>query len=243
MALEMLEFYNGLTGTIFFIISIIVGVRLISKYFEHKTRGLLFAGLTWLIICETYWPLAISFIMVLLINETLSTEVYFFIGAVFIPLGILSWLIVFTDLLYKSKQKMILSIAAITGIIFEIFYLFFLFTNPSLIVVKVGLVDGEYLSFALYYFLGVLVVFLITGLLFARDALKSEKPSLKLKGKLLIGAFVLFVIGIALDGLTPLNLLNPITITLYRIIVILASFLFYSGFFLPKWLEKLILKK
>jgi hypothetical protein len=240
MALDTLEFYNGLTGTLFMIISIIVAMKLIFKYFEHDKREFLFAGVTWLIICETYWPVAISFIMVLLVNQTLSTEAYFFIGGLLIPLGILCWLVVFTNLVYKSKQIIILGLTMIIGIIWEIFYLYFLFTTPDIIVEKIGLVDGEYKSFALYYFLAVLGTFLITGLIFANKSLKSEDLSLRLKAKLLIGAFITFAIGITLDGLTPLNF---ITITIYRILVILAALLFYSGFFLPSWLEKLLLKK
>ena len=240
MALDALEFYNGLTSTVFVVISIIVGIKLILKYFEFKKRSFFFAGLTWLILCETYWPVAVSFILVLITNETLPTLTYFIMGALFIPLGLLSWLIVFTDLVYKSKQRVILILAVITGIIFEIFYLYFLFTNPSIIVEKVGLVDGEYKFFALYYFLAVLGTFLITGFLFARQSLNSDDPAIRLKGKLLIGAFIEFTIGIALDGLTPLNF---ITITIYRLIVILAAIQFYSGFFLPSWLEKLILKQ
>ena len=106
--------------------------------------------------------------------------------------------------------------------------------------VRTSLVDGEYISFALYYFLIVLGTFLITGIIFAIRSLGAEDPAIRLKGKLLIGAFITFSIGIALDGLTPLNL---ITITIYRILVILGAFFFYSGFFLPSWLEKLILKK
>lgn len=240
MALEFMDFYNGLTGTIFVVISIIVAVKLILKFFEHKKRGLFYAGLTWLIICETYWPVAISFIMVVLTNQTLTNVQYFFIGAFLIPVGLLSWLVVFTDLVYKSKQKVILSLVAITGIIWEIFYLYFLFTSPSSIVVRVSLVDGEYISFALYYFLVVLGTFLITGLVFANKSLGAEDPAIRIKGKLLIAAFITFSVGIALDGLTPLNF---ITITIYRILVILAAFFFYSGFFLPSWLEKLMIKK
>lgn len=238
--MEFLEFYNGLTGTIFVIISVFVALKLILKYFKYNKRGFLFAGFTWLIICGTYWPLAISFVMVLLINQPLSLELYFLIGALMIPFGLLSWLIVFTDLVYKSKQKIILGVQIVTGVILEIFFVYFLFTNPDLIVEQVGLVDGEYKSFILYYFLFVLAVFLITGLIFARKGLGSDDLSIKLKSKLLMGAFITFTIGIALDGLTSLTL---ITITIYRILVIFAAFLFYSGFFLPKWLEKLLFKK
>ena len=240
MALGFMDFYNGLTGTIFVVISIFVGVKLILKYFKHKNRALLFAGLTWLIICETYWPVAISFIMVVLIDKPLTDLQYFFIGAFLSPLGLLSWLVVFTDLLYKSKQRIILSLVAITGIVFEIFYIYYLFTEPSLIVMRTSIVDGEYISFALYYFFIVLGTFMITGLIFASKSLGIENPVLRLKGKLLIGAFITFAIGIALDGLTPLNF---ITITIYRILVILAAFFFYTGFFLPSWLEKLLIKK
>ena len=239
MALEFMDFYNGLTGTIFVIISIFVSIKLISKYFKHKKRGLFFAGLTWLIICETYWPVAISFIMAVSSNSTLTDLQYFFIGAFLIPLGLLSWLVVFTDLVYKSKQKIILGLVVITGIVWEIFYMYFLFTKPSSIVVRTSIVDGEYISFALYYFLVVLGTFLITGIIFATKSLGADDPAIRLKGKLLIGAFITFSIGIALDGLTPLNF---VTITIYRILVILAAFFFYSGFFLPSWLEKVMVK-
>jgi hypothetical protein len=106
--------------------------------------------------------------------------------------------------------------------------------------VRTGIVDGEYISFALYYFLAVLGTFLITGIIFANKSLGADDPTIRLKGKLLIGAFITFAVGIALDGLTPLNF---ITITIYRILVIIAAFFFYSGFFLPSWLEKLMIKK
>jgi len=238
--MEFLEFYNGLTALIFVTISIVVSTKLILKYFKNKKRGILFAGFTWLLLSELYWPVAISFVMILLINQPLSLELYFIIGALLIPFGILSWLIVFTDLVYKSKQKIILGVQIITGVIIEIFFIYFLFTNPGLIVERVGLIDGEYKSFMLYYFLFALAVFLITGLIFARKGLGSEDPSIRLKSKLLIGAFIIFTIGLALDGLTPLIL---ITITIYRILVIFAAFLFYSGFFLPIWIEKLLLKR
>ena len=58
MALEMLEFYNGLTGTIFFIVSIIVGVKLISKYFEQKglTKFVVSQFLTVLMFGGSYNP-------------------------------------------------------------------------------------------------------------------------------------------------------------------------------------------
>ena len=156
MPLEPNEFYNGLTCLIFISISIIVGIKLALKYFENKNRVFLLVGLTWIILVEPWWPPTISFLLMLVFNLTLPNEIYFIIGVSLIPIGLLLWLTAFTDLVYKDKQKIILIIFAIVGVIFEISFLYFLFTNPSLIVVRFGPVEGEYLSFVIIYMLSVL---------------------------------------------------------------------------------------
>ncbi len=61
MSLNQIEFYNGLTCLIFMAISIILGSKLVLKYFKDKNRVYLFVGVTWIILVEPWWPPAVSF--------------------------------------------------------------------------------------------------------------------------------------------------------------------------------------
>ena len=240
MPLEPQEFYNGLTCLIFISISIIVGIKLALKYFENKNRVFLLVGLTWIILVAPWWPPTVSFLIILIFNVGIPNQIYFLIGVPFIPIGLLLWLTAFTDLVYKDKQKIILIIFAIVGVIFEIFFLYFLFTNPSVIVVRFGTVEGEYLSFVIIYMLSVLGIFLVTGIIFVLQTLKVDDPKVKLKAKFLFAAIISFTIGSAIDGLTAFNI---IAMTIYRAILISSAIEFYFGFFLPQWIEKLFIKQ
>ena len=85
-----------------------------------------------------------------------------------------------------------------------------------------------------------IVLFLVTGLLFAKQSLNSENPEIQWKGKFIITAFIIFTVGTLLDVVVD----NPteITIVLARIFVICAAFVFYIGFTMPNWVKKLIIK-
>ena len=78
---------------------------------------------------------------------------------------------------------------------------------------------------------------LITGLIFARESLKSDDSEIKLKGKILLIAFILFAIGAILDVISNLVVSNIVA----RLIIVISSWLFYVGFVLPDWTKKLFL--
>jgi len=61
MELEFVEILQAIFSTIFIIISIIVALLLISKYFIHKERNLLLVGITWLGITTPWLSGVISF--------------------------------------------------------------------------------------------------------------------------------------------------------------------------------------
>jgi len=84
------------------------------------------------------------------------------------------------------------------------------------------------------------MLFLITGLLFVKESLRSENEEINLKGKFLLVAFITFAIGTTLDVIwaeTPTGL----NITLARVFVIVAAFAFYMGFTLPRFIKKLFI--
>jgi hypothetical protein len=85
-----------------------------------------------------------------------------------------------------------------------------------------------------------LLIVVVTGFLFANLSLKSKDPEVKLKGKLLVIAYITFAVGALLDSSLPLN---EVLIIITRLILILSSFFWYGGFLLPKWLKKYLLKK
>ncbi|MFX1340049.1 MAG: hypothetical protein ACFFDK_15670, partial [Promethearchaeota archaeon] len=134
-----------------------------------------------------------------------------------------------------EKQKIILIIFFIIGIIFEIIFFYFLFTQPNLIgtfKTPFQVVYGLYIEVFLVIFL---LVVLITGILFGKQSLRSDNPEVKLKGKFLIIAFILFTIGAFLDSIVPELFI------LARIVLDISALLFYFGFMLPDWLKERLL--
>ncbi|MFX1357754.1 MAG: hypothetical protein ACFFA8_10755, partial [Promethearchaeota archaeon] len=101
-------------------------------------------------------------------------------------------------------------------------------------------IDADYnLLITLYQFF-LVIYMLVTGILFGLASIRDDNPEIRLKSKLLIIAFVSFVIGAVLEILSGISLLIMI---IARLILISSSIEFYGGFMLPTWMKKLFLKK
>ena len=70
--------------------------------------------------------------------------------------------------------------------------------------------------------------------------MKSEKPNIKLKGKIILLAFLFFIIGATLEAAIPLV---PITVIIARVILIISAIMFYNGFILPNAVKRFLLKE
>lgn len=245
MTLTSVETLNGTLTLIFVIIATVIGIKIASKYFKFKRREFILVGLTWIILMEIYWSSAFSFVAALFTGKGFAPELYFTIGNLFIPIGLLMWLTAFTDFMYKKQQKVILIIAAITGIIYYIAFFYFIFNDVSVIGEMYSAVDAEYRGFALGYLISVLLVFLITGIMFALESLKAENPETRLKGKFFLLAVISFAIGAGLDGLKPFLFAGTLQIVLVitRVILLSCAVEFYLGFNPPHWMKKLLLKE
>jgi len=246
MTLEIVDYINGISCLIYVVVSIIVGLKILSIYSNTENRDFIFVGITWIGMSEPTLPMAISFFWNLIFHEGLSFVPYVILGIGGVPFFIFCWMVAFTDLLYKAKQKIILMIYAITGILFEIVFFASIIINPNLIGVFEGAhnqivhLDFEYRGFTMVYILFGMATILITGILFARESLRSEIPEIKLKGKFLLSAFLAWVIGGFLDAIIPLN---PITLPFIRLLFLSSALLFYIGYILPPNIRKLILKE
>jgi len=108
MELETIEFISGLFSLIIVVISVIVGLKIASKYFEHKQKTFILVGITWIGVVSPWYPSSVSFLLVLITGEALIPVIYFILGISFLPFFMFVWLTAFTEFLYKEKQKIIL---------------------------------------------------------------------------------------------------------------------------------------
>ncbi|MFX1488100.1 MAG: hypothetical protein ACFFBI_03065 [Promethearchaeota archaeon] len=242
MSLSPLDTVNGVFSLIFVVISLLVGVIILMRYFKYKERIYLLVGLTWILISEPWWSSSLSFLVAISNGVGIPEQIYFLIGNTLVPLAIILWLLAFTEFLYTEKRKLILIIFAIIGASFEILFFTFLFLEPSLIGKLTPPVDVTYYSFIMVYLIIFILIVVITGFLFAHLSLKSKDPEVKLKGILLMIAYITFLIGAILDSAIQLYL-HPVTIIIARLVLIVSAICWYGGFLLPKWMKKLIMRQ
>lgn len=225
----------------FVLISTVLGVIIVLKYFKEHKRELLLVGITWILLVSPYWPDAINFVLVLMYSSLLDVVIYFFLANALIPIMHVTWIIAFSDLVIKKNKnkKLVLIIFTAEAIIFEVFFLYYLAIDPSLIGTQKGPFYVEWTDFVVFYLLFSIVIFLITGIMFARKCLEVPRKDIRLKGTFLMIAFVTFVIGTFIDAIGSLT---EITLVLARTFVIIAAFMFYIGFTLPTFIKNLFLK-
>ncbi|MFX1450682.1 MAG: hypothetical protein ACFFCM_07570 [Promethearchaeota archaeon] len=235
MALTTNEFLNGITGLIYAIIVIYVGLRIASKYFKYKQKTLLYIGIGWLGFPTPYYAVSLSFLSVLITGEPINDFLYFLIAVGLVPIFLLLWMAGFTELLYKNRQKLILIIYAIFGGIFESIILYALFTDLTIIGIKEGPVDTDWSTVIVIYFIPLMLTIIITGFLLSSESLKSDNPEIKLKGKFLLIAFILFIIGEILDLIFDI----PIT----RLTLMISSIAFYFGWIMPEKMKQLLVRQ
>jgi len=253
--LDIVDILQGSLSLIFVLISFIIGVSIISKYGKFKSRLYVLVGLTWLMLSTLWLPEAVSFLMSLIIQQTLAIEWYFILGNVFVPVAVFTWIYAYTDMISKDKQKFFLILILIFGIVFEGLFFYYFFLDINLIGVISPL---RPFSADLGYFLTILLLisFLIlfrTGLKFARKSIKSENKEVRLKGKLLQFAFTAFTIAALLEKIArsimigtvftdPTILFLSVILVIVRVLLISSAIAFYGGFLLPRWMSQIFIQ-
>lgn len=238
--LTPLETLQGALTLVFTLISLILGLIMILKYFQYKQIQLALVGITWIAVVSPYWPDSISFILIITTGQQLPQIVYFFIAGAFTAPIYFSWMKVFTDFLYRDKQKLLIGIFGVIAVVYEILFFAVFFTDYTLIGVQQAPFYVEFTDFIVIYLLISISMFTVTGLLFAKESLKSENPDIRLKGKFLTIAFITFAVGTVIDSIGQLT---EATLVIARIFVIIGAFSFYIGFTLPKFIKGLFIKE
>lgn len=226
---------NGLFSLLFVIFSLMIGLKIASKYREHKQRTLILVGITWIGMSKPWWGSSTSFIVYLFNGVGLPIFLYILINFSFISLVIIIWLVALNELTKIKKFMVIIGAFIIYAIIFEALILYFLFTDISILGVLTDPVNIDLGLFLIVYLLIDLVIFIISGFYFAFKSLQSDKLEIKLKGKFLLLAFLIYLIGAALE--------TVLSFPPFRLILVFSAIIFYIGFMMPEMIKKRFLKE
>ncbi|MHA1805672.1 MAG: hypothetical protein ACTSU4_14245 [Promethearchaeota archaeon] len=247
MALTIAEILQGSLNLVFVIISFIVGLTILSKYRIYKKRDYILIGLTWMGICTPWLHGAITIIVYFFNPLVIESESFitmrFIIAYTSIPIIVLLWFIVFTDFLYKNKQKLIVSIIAIISLTCEVLFFTFLIIDRENLIGYFGApflaIYSPFMRITFMFFLGIAF---ITFLMFASKSLKSTEKEIQWKGRFLIIAFILFTVSAVLDSIA-IFLTQPFLIVMNRIFLMSSAIFFYFGWILPDRLKKILIKE
>jgi hypothetical protein len=225
---------NGVFSILVIIVFLIVGLKILLKYREYQQKIFFLTGFAWIGISEPWWPSAVGFLLVLFTGMSLSIELYIILNNGFLPIFLFFWLIAIGKMTEIRRKNILLALYVIVAIILESIMLYYLFTDSSKVGVILSPVDVDFGPIAIMHIIFNLIVFMITGFLFAFKTLKLKEPENKLRGKFLLIAFTLFLIGAILETI--------VTMPPNRIIVLLCAITFYIGFMMPEGLKKRFLK-
>ena len=235
-----LQFLQGILTLIFVVISIIIGLLIIQRYFKFKQTQLLLVGITWILLISPYWPDALTFLSILIIDTELIDPVYFFLANALLPPLYYTWGTAFANFVLKDKSKnLVLAFFVVIGLIFETSFLGVYIINFNLIGTRITPFYVEWALFVDIFLIISILMFTITGIIFSIRALKSSDKSVHLKGIFLLIAFLTFAIGTSIDVIFTLS---EITLVLARSFVIIGSISFYLGFTMPKFLKRALIK-
>ncbi|MFX0174989.1 MAG: hypothetical protein ACFE85_02010 [Candidatus Hodarchaeota archaeon] len=251
--MEVVDILHGSFSLVFVIISFIVGFTILLKYFKLKNRLLVLVGLTWIGLSFPWLPDLISFLMSLFAQSTLSREWYFIIGNVFLPIALIPWMMAYTDMIRRDRKNLYMGLIVVLCITFEIMFFSLFFIDINLIGSLTSAFSADFGILLIVFLFITMIIMLTTGIKFARESIKSENKEIRLKGKLLQAAFILFTIAAILEktarsimlGLVfqdPTDLLLQVMLAIVRTLLILSAFGFYGGFLLPKWMKEILMK-
>lgn len=237
--LTQLEIIQGSTSLIYAIIGTIVGAIIAFKYYKHKKSELLGIGISLLLVTAPWYGGGISFLTMLLFGFILGDPLYFFINYGLLPIALICWMYGISILIFPQATKKIVAITSLICIPYEIVLIFLIITNTSTIAAKEGKFNSN-AGLLPTIFIGIaLIVILITMIMFIRQSLRSENLKIKWKGRFLLIAVILLVIGSFMDAIITLT---PATLIIARIILIFRLIFSYLGWLMPEKVANWLIK-
>ncbi len=226
------------TISIFLIVTFIfIGLIMFYKYIKFKNKALLYMGLTWIGLSQSWLGSAITVFLVVLnpASNGLSPEAYIILSTCLIPLTTPLYVFAMTDMVMKKYKTILRVITIVYSAFYEILMFTLIFTaNIHLMIIKTSPAEIQITLLTIILLLYFMIIFLVLGFVFCYQSLKVDDQEIRLKGKILLFSYILFLVG---------NLLEQIQIiALQRILLIISAIGFYIGYNLPSWIKRLFLK-
>jgi hypothetical protein len=236
---------QGTFNLIFVLISFIVGLTILMKYFTLKDVNFIAIGIIWIGISTPWLHGAIAFIL-LLFDIEMAQSIRFIIAYAFIPIITALWFKTFTDFVYQERKKMIIAIFSIIALISEIIFFIFLFLDQEQLIGTFNYAEGKYFTatyspFTRFSLLFFLMSAFLSFMIFASKSLKSNDAEIKLKGKFLIVAFVTYTVCAFIDSFA-FFLQYPVIVVIIRVFLMISAVEFYFGWILPDFVKKLFIR-
>ena len=238
--LNGLEILEGILTSIFVIISILVGLGILLRYFKYKKKELITVGASWLCISTPWWGNTFSFLLYIIADVTLPQFTYLFIENVFIPIALVVWIYSFTYLAYPHLTKKLTIVFSIVCGAYDLFVIIALVVKPELIGTLEGRFDSNHTIIPNAFRIFAIIVVLITGSIFALKSMKSRTKIISLKGKFLLLGFISFLLGALLDAFLSFA---PLELIIVRALLISSAIEYYLGFYMPQKIANLFIRE
>ena len=106
MSLTPLDILNGTFGLSLVIISFILGLIVLFKYFKNKNKNFILLGINLILLASGWFGTSTSFIVALIYgNDGLALEMILLLNFIPLPIGLMCWIGFYTNVLMKEKQK------------------------------------------------------------------------------------------------------------------------------------------
>lgn len=242
MAFSGFQILQGIFGSAWVAIAVWVGIKIILKASELERKELITVGLTYIFISSAWWGVVFQFITYGLFSVQIPDLLYLFIGNVFVPLSLVTWLYSFSEIIIPFQKKYVLTFTIIYSAVWELVLIVLLFVDLELVgtVSSVNILDSSHGSvMSIFVLLGV-IIFAVSGIYFSIKSMMLDDPEIKWKGRFLLIAWINFTLGALLDALIKVH--TPLTLIITRLILISSAILYFLGFFLPEALKQRLIE-
>ncbi|TXT53509.1 MAG: conserved membrane protein of unknown function [Promethearchaeota archaeon] len=240
-SLNQFEIVRGTFTLAFVIISIMIGIRILLKYFSLKEKAFITVGLTWIFISSPWWGNAFSFLSILLFRYAFDAFLYLLLMNAFVPVALMTWVFSLTELTYPHLKYKLITPYYIICVSYLVYFIIALSLDTTLIANQKGIFDFSRTLIPTLFAFFALINVVILGILFANKALKSPDPRVQWKGKFFFIGIFSFVGATLIDTIFvgEYFLLRIIV----RLILIMSGVFYYLGFFLSDKLVNRLIKE
>jgi hypothetical protein len=232
----------GIVTLIYLITLSGIGIKMGLTYFKSKNTVFIWAGISVFGTALPWSAPTVYFLSLVFFDDVPPMEVYFLLMGGFLPIASITWMITILTLFdVKPPRVNYLKVFFIIfWLIIEVIYLTLVFTDTTLL----GTLEDNRLVMNLapvaqIFLLIALAQMLITTYMLGIYYWRSDRKKIKVQGKIITFALCLFLVAGVLEVFIPTVLMNIVA----RILVMVYAFVYYGGFMMPEWLEKLLIKE